>query len=80
MAGIKHPSVDWPVHVKFAIHLNRFLDDDNLRGGSMKAIRDGLKFAGWIKDDSLKWAKFDYEQVKCQKGQERVYVEISDAE
>ncbi len=78
--GIKVQPVTWPVSVKFTIYLNRFLDSDNLQGGSMKAIRDGLKVAGWMKDDSPLWASFEYEQVKCPKGQEHILVEIKNAE
>lgn len=38
-----------------------FLDDDNFRGGC-KPVVDCLKNLGWIKDDSLKWVRVEYEQ------------------
>jgi hypothetical protein len=54
------------LRVKFTCYRKRLLDDDNLRSG-LKAFRDALIVAGFIKDDSPRWGEFEYQQftVKC---------------
>lgn len=40
------------------------MDDDNL-AGSFKSVRDGLKEAGIIQDDSPEFVECKYERAKC---------------
>ena len=47
--------------IKFTAYRKRLLDTDNLQMG-LKAFRDALVVAGFLRDDSPKWAVFQYEQ------------------
>lgn len=65
--------------VTFKCYRKRLLDDDNLRGG-LKPVRDCLITVGFIKDDSPKWGKFEYEQFVISEspfsGQPAIIIEV----
>lgn len=74
------PHLDRKMRVVFTVYRKRLLDDDNLRSG-LKAARDCLIIAGFIKDDSPKWGVFDYHQFTLKEspydGHPAVVIEIS---
>lgn len=42
----------------------RRFDDENLLGGSVKALCDALRDLGWLKDDSPKWRVLDVSESR----------------
>lgn len=50
-----------PVNVAFTAYRGRLIDTDNMIGG-LKALRDALVIARFMKDDAPRWATFTYDQ------------------
>ncbi len=70
MAKAEHVTLDVIIH---RTHL--YYDDDNMRTSFNKFVMDGIKRAGGIKDDSMKYLTIrSIEQVKCRKEQEGIEI------
>lgn len=50
-------------------------DNDNFVGGC-KNLVDAIKKKGFIVDDSSKWVKINYQQIRCRRGEEKTVVFI----
>jgi Holliday junction resolvase RusA-like endonuclease len=56
---------------------NKKRDSDNIIGGGLKYILDGLKAAGIIKDDSQKYVDLTVTPIKTDKSNPRVEIKIT---